>query len=89
MSRLLQLKQASLSFGHSPIIERVDLTISQGERLCIVGRNGAGEIEQFKRVAGGGERGAAARGGALECDLARGAEGQGMGRVGTAGRGGA
>ena len=37
---LLMLKDIHLTFGGTPLLEGADLTVEQGERLCLVGRNG-------------------------------------------------
>ena len=49
---LITLKQVSLSFGVDPVLDRVDLTIETGERLCLVGRNGAGKSCLMKILVG-------------------------------------
>ena len=40
---LLTLQDVALTFGGTPLIERAELTISPGERTCLVGRNGSGK----------------------------------------------
>jgi ATP-binding cassette subfamily F protein uup len=40
---LLQLKRATVGFGDAPVLEGVNLTLEQGERLCLLGRNGTGK----------------------------------------------
>lgn len=52
MTSLVQLKGAHLSFGAAPVLDSVDLVIEQGERLCIVGRNGAGKSSLLKVLDG-------------------------------------
>lgn len=49
---LLQLKNASLTFGHPPIIDRGELVIHKGERVCLVGRNGCGKSTLLKVIGG-------------------------------------
>ena len=49
---LLTLDQVSLSFGHLPLIEDAALRIEAGERLALIGRNGAGKSSLLKVVAG-------------------------------------
>ncbi len=49
---LLQLKSASLTFGHPPIIDRGELVIHKGERVCLVGRNGCGKSTLLKVIGG-------------------------------------
>lgn len=50
MSTLLQLKDAQLSFGSDPILDRAEFNLEHGERVCIVGRNGAGKSSLMKVI---------------------------------------
>jgi len=49
---LLQLGGIALTFGGTPLLEGVDLMVSAGERLCLVGRNGSGKSTLLKIAAG-------------------------------------
>ncbi|MDP4022478.1 ATP-binding cassette domain-containing protein [Methylobacterium sp. NEAU 140] len=49
---LLTLQDAALTFGGTPLITRADLSISPGERACLVGRNGSGKSTLMRIVAG-------------------------------------
>ena len=49
---LLRITQAELSYGTTPLLADVTLQINQGERLCIVGRNGAGKSSLLKVIQG-------------------------------------
>jgi ABC transport system ATP-binding/permease protein len=49
---LIRLSNAQLAFGSSPILDHVDVQINQGERICIVGRNGAGKSSLMKIISG-------------------------------------
>ncbi len=40
---LIQLKQASILFGHPPLIDNAEFVLQQSERVCVVGRNGSGK----------------------------------------------
>ena len=40
---LVQLKNVSLSYGDQPLLDEIDLTINEREKLALVGRNGAGK----------------------------------------------
>ena len=49
---LLQLSDIALTFGGHPLLEGVELSVSAGERVCLVGRNGSGKSTLLKIVAG-------------------------------------
>lgn len=49
---LLTLQQISLSFGGTPLLTEAELSVSPGERLCLVGRNGSGKSTLLKIAAG-------------------------------------
>jgi ABC transport system ATP-binding/permease protein len=58
---LIQLTDIHLTFGGTPLLEGVELSVSAGERVCLVGRNGSGKSTLLKIAAGfvepdGGER---------------------------------
>ncbi len=58
---LIQLTDIRLTFGGTPLLEGVELSVSAGERVCLVGRNGSGKSTLLKIAAGlvepdGGER---------------------------------
>ncbi len=45
---LIQLKSVSLSFGDQPLLDDVDLSIEDKERIALVGRNGTGKSTLLK-----------------------------------------
>jgi ATP-binding cassette subfamily F protein uup len=49
---LLRFQQASLAFGTHPILDKVDFSLFDGERVCLVGRNGAGKSSFLKILTG-------------------------------------
>ncbi len=49
---LIHLKNISLAFGIAPILDKVDFTLDQGERVCLIGRNGEGKSTLLKLING-------------------------------------
>src|SRR5438132_1614700 len=49
---LIQLKDIRLTFGGTPLLSGVELSVSSGERVCLIGRNGSGESTLLKIAAG-------------------------------------
>jgi ATP-binding cassette subfamily F protein uup len=45
---LVRVSDAQLAFGTAPILDNVNFQINSGERICIVGRNGAGKSSLLK-----------------------------------------
>jgi ABC transport system ATP-binding/permease protein len=52
MAPLLQLRDIALTFGGTPLLTQADLSVSAGERVCLVGRNGSGKSTLLKIAAG-------------------------------------
>ena len=48
---LLQLSDIALTFGGHPLLDGVELAVSAGERVCLVGRNGSGKSTLLKIAA--------------------------------------
>ena len=48
---LMQLKNASILFGQPPLLDRAEVNIQSGERVCVVGRNGSGKSTLLKVIA--------------------------------------
>ncbi|MBA3581330.1 MAG: ATP-binding cassette domain-containing protein [Gammaproteobacteria bacterium] len=46
----LQLKNVELSFGGHTLLNRVNLVIEPGERVCLIGRNGEGKSTLMKLI---------------------------------------
>jgi ATP-binding cassette subfamily F protein uup len=49
---LITLREVCISFGADPLLDRVNLTVAPGERICLVGRNGVGKTTLMGIVAG-------------------------------------
>ena len=49
---LLNLKNLSLNLGSTVLLDKVELSLERGERLCLVGRNGTGKSTLMKVIAG-------------------------------------
>ncbi|TDO96801.1 ATP-binding cassette domain-containing protein [Marinomonas balearica] len=49
---LLSLDQVSVAFGHHPLLSNISFSAERGERVAIIGRNGAGKSTFLKVVFG-------------------------------------
>ncbi len=49
---LIQLTGIGLTFGGTALLEKADLSVEAGERVCLVGRNGSGKSTLLKIAAG-------------------------------------
>jgi ATP-binding cassette subfamily F protein uup len=49
---LIRISQGELAFGEDSILDKADLTIKTGERVCLVGKNGAGKSSLMKVLMG-------------------------------------
>ncbi|WJR75424.1 ABC-F family ATP-binding cassette domain-containing protein [Bradyrhizobium sp. NP1] len=49
---LVQLKEIALTFGGTPLLSGVELSVSPEERVCLIGRNGSGKSTLLKIAAG-------------------------------------
>ncbi len=52
MTNLITLDNISLAFGLDVLLDHVKLQISSGERVCLIGRNGAGKSSLMKIIEG-------------------------------------
>ncbi|MFL9710525.1 ATP-binding cassette domain-containing protein [Methylobacillus sp. Pita1] len=48
----ISLDQASLAYGHYPLLDHADFQLDAGERVGLIGRNGAGKSSLLKVIAG-------------------------------------
>src|SRR3569623_1294005 len=49
---LLQLKDIALTFGGTPLLTGAELSVSPGERVSLIGRNGSGKSTMLRMAAG-------------------------------------
>src|ERR1700749_1174228 len=49
---LLLLQDIHVTFGNTQLLDGAELSVSAGERLCLVGRNGSGKSTLLKVAAG-------------------------------------
>jgi ATP-binding cassette subfamily F protein uup len=49
---LLQLRQVTLKYGAAPLLDQVDFQVEAGERICLLGRNGAGKTSLMRLITG-------------------------------------
>ena len=49
---LVRFEEVSLEFGDQKILTQADLAIEPGERVCLIGRNGAGKSTTLKLITG-------------------------------------
>jgi ATP-binding cassette subfamily F protein uup len=49
---LIHVQDASLAFGHVPLLDHAELVVDARERVCLVGRNGAGKSTLLNVLAG-------------------------------------
>lgn len=52
MTTLLTLQAAELAFGDQPLLDHADLTVMDGERIGVIGRNGTGKSSLLRVIAG-------------------------------------
>ena len=52
MAPVLHLKDITVSFGGQRLLDGAELSVSPGERVCLVGRNGSGKSTLMKIAAG-------------------------------------
>jgi len=52
MRPLLHLKDITVSFGGTKLLDGAELSVSAGDRVCLVGRNGSGKSTLLKIAAG-------------------------------------
>ena len=49
---LLELRQLQVSYGGIKAVKGIDLSVSRGELVCLIGTNGAGKTTTLKAIAG-------------------------------------
>ena len=49
---LLQLRQVTLKYSAAPLLDEIDFQVEAGERICLLGRNGAGKTSLMRIITG-------------------------------------
>ena len=49
---LIKIEKAYLSYGLQVLLDSIDLVVEKGQRVCLIGRNGAGKSSLLKVIAG-------------------------------------
>jgi ATP-binding cassette subfamily F protein uup len=49
---LIKFEQCSLHYGEQVLMDKVDLSIQKGQKICLVGRNGTGKSTLLKLMMG-------------------------------------
>src|SRR5277367_3964187 len=49
---LLQLRQVTLKYSSAPLLDEIDFQVEAGERICLLGRNGAGKTSLMRIITG-------------------------------------
>lgn len=52
MTNLISLENVTLAYGLEPLLDHVQLQVTHGERVCLIGRNGAGKSSLLKIIDG-------------------------------------
>ncbi|MEY8702175.1 ATP-binding cassette domain-containing protein, partial [Francisella philomiragia] len=50
--QLISLKNVSLNFGTQIVLDNVNLEVTKGQRICLIGRNGTGKSSLLKIIEG-------------------------------------
>lgn len=53
---LVSLDHVAIAFGHLPLLDDVSLQVEPGERVCVIGRNGAGKSVLLQIIGPGARR---------------------------------
>ncbi len=52
---LLRLDKVSLAYGSRPLLDQVSMQVDEGERVCLIGRNGEGKSSLLRLLQGAGD----------------------------------
>ena len=50
--KLIELKNLNIGYGHTVVCKDINLTIEQGQYICVVGENGSGKSTLLKTILG-------------------------------------
>ena len=50
--KLIELKKINIGYGHNVVCKDINLTIEQGQYICVVGENGSGKSTLLKTILG-------------------------------------
>ena len=50
--KLIELKKLNIGYGHTVVCKDINLTIEQGQYICVVGENGSGKSTLLKTILG-------------------------------------
>ena len=50
--QLVRFDAVSLAFGAQALLRETDFSIESGERVCLIGRNGAGKTSMLRLITG-------------------------------------
>ena len=54
-ANLVNVERVTVSYGGSPLLDRISLGVSEGDRIGVVGRNGSGKTTLLRVLTGAGQ----------------------------------
>ena len=52
MSALLEVREATIGYGGVPVVHDVNLSVGEGEIVCLLGANGSGKTTTLLAISG-------------------------------------